>query len=360
MSRVLITGAAGFVGLHLARLHASLGDHLTLVDNFFRGEADADLAEVVSGPNVDFLHADLTLREAWSDLGDDHDYVYHLAAINGTGLFYRIPHEVLRVNLLTTIHALDWFRSNKVDGKILFASSSEAYAGGLEAFGELPIPTPETVPLVIADVGNPRWSYAGTKVIGEQLFLHYGRACDPPPAGRGAPVDPPPRVVVVRPHNFYGPRAGYGHVIPQFIERIVRRVDPFPIHGADETRAFCYVADAVEALRGLMVSRVTDGGIFHVGAADETVIGDLAAALFAVDGWRPTEIRAERSPAGSVKRRLPDVRRIRDAIGWEATTPLADGLRTTFAWYVDRLRQRPPGDPLHAAVSPGDDLRPRG
>jgi UDP-glucuronate decarboxylase len=321
--KVLITGAAGFIGHHLARLHATTGDHLTLVDNFLRGESDSDWKELLRLPQVDFVPADLTVPEAWATLADDYDYVYHLAAFNGTNVFYQLPHDVLRVNLLTTVYALDWFRHNTVQGKILFASSSEAYAGALEAFGTLPIPTPESVPLVIADVANPRWSYAGTKVIGEQLFIHYAKAFDL-------------RTVVVRPHNFYGPRAGYSHVIPQFIERVVRRADPFPICGADETRSFCYIVDAVEGLRRIMVSGATDGGIFHVGAARETVILDLAELLFAIVGWRPEKILFEPSALGSVKRRLPDVRRIWEATGWAAKTTLEDGLRHTYAWYRER------------------------
>lgn len=322
--KVLITGAAGFLGWHLARLHAARGDRLTLVDNLARGETDHEWKQLLAGGDVRFYAADLTSPQAWSRLDSGHDYVYHLAAVNGTETFYQRPHDVLRVNLLTTIHALDWFRGNPAGGKLLFTSSNETYAGALEAFGRLPIPTPENVPLVVADVTNPRWSYAGSKLAGEQLCLHYAWAYDL-------------RVAVVRPHNVYGPRAGYEHVIPQLIQRILTRVDPFPVYGASDTRSFCYVEDAVLGLHAVMESPRTDGDILHIGAATETVIADLTEELFTVAGWRPRMIRHEPAPAGSVKRRQPDVTRIHETVGWRACTSLATGLRRTFAWYRDRL-----------------------
>ena len=99
--------------------------------------------------------------------------MYHLAAVNGTRYFYEMPHEVLRINLLTTINVLDWFSQGRV-GKILFASSSETYSGSQRLIN-IPIPTPENVPLAIDDIYNPRFSYAASKIAGELLFIHYAK-----------------------------------------------------------------------------------------------------------------------------------------------------------------------------------------
>lgn len=322
--RVLITGGAGFIGLHLARLHLKHGDDVTLIDNFFRGKSDSNLNEVLKNKNAELFESDLTSPNGWSKIKGRFDYVYHLAAINGTALFYKIPHEVLRVNILSAIYALEWFKDNSSKGKILFTSSNEAYAGGLESFNQLPIPTPEDVPLVVSDVKNPRWTYAATKTIGEQLFINYAKSFKL-------------KTVIVRPHNFYGPRAGFDHVIPQFIERIVKHTDPFPIFGADDTRSFCYIEDAVEAMRLVMTSKKTNGEIYHIGTNEETVIKDLAETLFNIGGWHPKKIEIHSSPAGSVKRRLADVSKIKAAVGWEAKTGLEDGLRSTFDWYQSKF-----------------------
>jgi UDP-glucose 4-epimerase len=322
MKKVLITGGTGFIGYHLAARLSAGGCDLTLVDNFFRSRKDADLEALCALPNMHLIEADLTNPASWESLDTDFDEVYHLVGVNGTRYFYEIPHEVLRIGVATTMNALEWFRTkNKKGAKILYTSSNEAYAGALEAFGTLPIPTPEEVPLVVADTYNPRWSYGAQKLIGELFFIHYAKAYDL-------------RMSIVRPHNFYGPRAGYEHAIPQIIERIENKTDPFPIFGADETRSFCYIADAVEAIQTVMESDATDGGTYHIGTSEETSIRDLVEQLCSVAGWHPNELDERTSPPGSVLRRLPDVSKIKRDTGWEASTPLTTGLGVTYEWYV--------------------------
>lgn len=323
MSKILITGGTGFIGYHLAKQLSKKDNKIVLVDNFFRSEEDEDLIELLKKPNIKLIEADLTLPESWDKIGSDYDCVYHLVGINGTKLFYEIPHEVLRIGITTTLNVLDWFRTknNKPEAKILYTSSNEAYAGTLEAFDKLPIPTPENVPLVIADPYNPRWSYAGQKLIGELLFIHYSKAYNL-------------RMSIVRPHNFYGPREGYLHVIPEIIERINKKIDPFPIFGADDTRSFCYIDDAIMAIQKVMESKKTDGGTYHIGTHEETVIKDLIEMMFSIMKWHPKKLDIKNSPEGSVKRRLADVSKIKKEIGWEAKIPLQKGLEKIIKWYL--------------------------
>lgn len=320
--KVLITGGAGFVGYHLAKRLADTGHDVTIADNFFRSRHDSDLAFLLEMPNVSLFEADLTTEEAWENIGTGYDEVYHLVGINGTRYFYEIPHEVLRIGLTTTMHVLEWFKSknNMPDAKILYTSSNEAYASALEAFGTLEIPTPETVPLVIADPYNPRWSYGGQKLIGELLFIHYAKAFKF-------------RMSIVRPHNFYGPRAGYEHVIPEVIGRINAKMDPFPLFGPEESRSFCYIEDAAEAIQRVMESTVTDGGTYHIGSTEEIRIQDLIETLFKLMNWHPKRLDIRESPPGSVKRRLADVSKIQRDTGWVAMTALEIGLQETIQWY---------------------------
>jgi UDP-glucose 4-epimerase len=321
--KVLVTGGAGFVGFHLAKRLAKQSYDISIADNFFRGKRDDDLINLVKLPNVRLIEVDLTEKKAWNKVGVGYDQVYHLASINGTGLFYKVPHEVLRVGVLTAVNVLDWFReqNNKKNAKILYTSSNEAYGGALEAFGKLPIPTPEDVPLVIADTYNSRWSYGGQKLIGELLFIHYAKEFKY-------------RMSIVRPHNFYGPRAGYDHVIPQIIERIVEREEPFTIFGSDDSRSFCYIDDAVEAMQKVMESKNTDGETYHIGTKEEIVIKDLVKLLFKLMEWKPNKIKIKKSPKGSVKRRLADVSKIKKATRWSAKTKLDKGLKRTIDWYI--------------------------
>ncbi len=327
MKKILITGGAGFIGYHLSKhLLKDTEVELTLVDNLKRGKMDADFTALLEDKRVKFLNLDLTDLASYEKLGSGYEHVYHLAAINGTKLFYEIPHEVLRINTLSLIYMLDWFKDKNRDGKFCFTSSNEAYAGGLNAFGILPIPTPEKVPLVIDDPYNARWSYASTKLVGELFVIHYAKMHNF-------------RALIVRPHNFYGPRAGYkGHVIPDFSERITAKVDPFPIYGADDTRTFCYIEDAMRAMQMLMDSSETDGQpieTVHIGDFEEITMKELAEKMFKVVGWTPKSLDIKNGPVGSVKRRLADVSKLQKLTGWKPEVSLEDGLKRTFDWYLE-------------------------
>jgi len=325
MKKILITGGAGFIGYHLAKhlLKTYKKCEIVLVDNLQRGLMDVDFKELLKNPEITFLNLDLTKSNSFKKIGDGYDHVYHLAAVNGTKYFYKMPHETSRINLLSLIHTLEWFRSKNKEGKICFPSSNEAYAGGLNAFNKLKIPTPENVPLVVEDPYNPRWSYAATKLMGEVLMIHYSSTYNL-------------RGVIVRPHNFYGPRAGYDHVIPEFSMRIVNKIDPFPIFGADDTRTFCHIKDAVRAMQMIMDSKKTNKlpiETFHIGDSEEISIQKLADKMFKISGWKPQKIIVNKSPHGSVKRRLADTKKIKTMIKWIPKIKLDVGLKETLDWY---------------------------
>ncbi len=315
MSKTLITGGAGFVGYHLAKRLADQGHEIVLADNFVRQENGYT--------NGTMIQADLTDPASYDKLGTGYDYIYHLAGINGFRQFMDIPHEVLRVGAAATLNILEWFRvkNNNPAAKILFTSSNEVLTGAYEAFSALPIPTPENVPLVIADPYNPRWSYAGSKIISELFFIHYAKAYNL-------------RVVIARLHNLYGPCAGYDAMIPKFIERIKNRLDPFPLFGQDDSRASCYIADAVEAMQMVVESPATDGQTYHIGDSRETTIKILLETMFEIMRWRPKEFDIKPSPNNTATRDLLDVSKIKRDTGWETKTTLQDGLRKTIKWYL--------------------------
>lgn len=313
---VLILGGAGFIGLHLARRLLADQHSVTLVDDFSRGRLDRDLAEVRRHPAVTLISADLTSADAWRELPGGWDQIYLLAAVVGVRNVERDPARVIRVNSLITLHLLDWLQD---DAKIFFASTSEVYAGGVDA-GLVPVPTAEDVPIMIADVGAPRFAYAISKLLGEAAFLH---------AARSRNLD----VVVGRFHNVYGPRMGTDHVIPEMLLRAMSGETPFAIPGADQYRAFCYVDDAVEAMVRLMNTPAASGTIVHIGDDTEpTKISDLASLVFKVCDVSPS-VEERPAPPGSVTRRCPDLSKLRALTGYEPMVPLAEGVRRTMAWY---------------------------
>lgn len=326
--KVLITGGAGFIGLHLAGHLSKQGYEVTVIDNFQRHKKDKDF-EALIGKNVEFINADVTLPATFSSLGSNYDQIYHLAAINGTSNFYNIPDKVLRVGVLGTINILDWFARNK-KGKLLFSSSSEAYSGGLKLMkSKFPIPTPEEVPLVVDDPSNPRWSYGASKILGEVAVYSYAK------------VYGLNNFVIIRYHNIYGPRMGYEHVIPQFITRIIKKENPFTIYGGQETRSFCYIDDALKATKLVMESKETNGQTIHIGRSDDEIkILDVAKKLFKMAGINPS-LDVKPAPAGSPKRRCPDTTKLRK-IGFTAKTSLDYGLRKCYEWYKNEMLNMQP------------------
>ncbi len=320
--KVLITGGAGFIGFHLARELHQQGYPVTIADNLSRGKMDAELQELIS-TGVVFKKIDFTNKEELAQLDNDYEHVYHLAAVNGTRFFYEIPHIVLKVDILAVINVLDWFLTlsgDKKKKKIIFASTSETYAAAA-SFVNLPYPTPETVPLAIDDPYNLRWSYGASKMLGELFFISYWKKMGV-------------QMSIVRYANIYGPRMGYEHVIPEFMVRILQKEDPFPIHGGENTRTFCYVTDAVRASQLIMESPKTDGEIINIGTDQgELPMTELAEKLFALTGYHPVSVAVHPAPKGSILRRCPDVSKLHSLTGFSASVSLDAGLQLVWDWY---------------------------
>jgi UDP-glucuronate decarboxylase len=321
--RILITGGAGFVGYHLAQaLSQDEADEVTLLDNLSRGAEDDDLRALTERPNVSLAVGDLRDVGVWEQLGKGYDEVYHLAAVIGVRKVVEHPAEVIRTNALSTLHLLDWL----VDGggrKVLFSSTSEAYAW-TQHFHELPVPTPEDVPVSLTDLADPRSSYAGSKIFGELAVTQYCRAHER-------------AFTIVRYHNVYGPRMGMEHVIPELYERARSGQDPLTVYSVDHRRAFCYVSDAVSATVAAMREPAADGWTINIGNdREELTIGELAERLLRCAGIETT-ISPQKAASDPVQRRSPELTRARTLLGYEPRVMLDEGLERTLAWYADRL-----------------------
>ncbi len=319
--KALILGGAGFIGFHLAKSLSDEGNQVTICDNLSRGRNDDSLKQLVSRGNINFVEADIIRKNALTKLGNRFDIVYHLAAINGTRYFYEIPYQVLRVNIMSLINVLDWLAGVECS-KLVWTSSSETYAG-TSTFVDIPLPTPENIPLVISDVYNPRFSYAGSKIAGELLCLNFAKTCGL-------------NVTVVRPGNVYGPRMGYEHVIPEFIMRIIKREEPFRVYGGNQTRSFCFIRDFVQGIKLIGESSKTDRKIINLGSDKEEIrMKDLAAKMFDLFNYHPT-MEILPAPEGSVERRCCDTGTAKTLVGYEPQVSLDAGLRITYDWYLSQ------------------------
>jgi dTDP-glucose 4,6-dehydratase/UDP-glucose 4-epimerase len=307
--KILVTGGLGFLGSRLCQALASEGHEVAALDNGFR-----DSGEHPSG--VRAIDADVRDADAVRAACRGANVVVHLAAIQGTGNFYAIPDQVLDVNLRGTLNVADACADEGVE-RLVFSSSSEVY-------GEPTLfPTPEEHPLSVPDPHNPRYSYGASKLAGELIVVNAARV-------RGF------EFTVLRYHNVYGPAMGWDHVIPQFIRRL-ELGEEFTIQGdGTQTRSFCYVEDAVAATVAAVTAPTAANEILNVGNPEEIAIDDLAALLGRVAG-KPVEPRHVPFKGEGTRRRVPDVRRAREVLGFEPRVPLEEGLRETYRWYAEQL-----------------------
>ena len=321
---ILVTGGYGFIGSALVKALVASGQKVRVLDDCFRGKSSR-LADV----EHQFISGDICKRDTVIEASRDCDEIIHLAFINGTENFYSMPGAVLDVGVKGICNVLDASFVNGIPN-LLLASSSEVYQTPPE------VPTTEKVPLVIPDPYNARYSYAAGKIISEMMCIHK--------------MDEFEKMIIVRPHNIYGPDMGNEHVIPQMAERI--KVDgelvflgqepPETMNkngarvfwGVTQTRSFCYISDAVA---GLMIAREKGihGQIYNIGNEDEIPILDLARKIASIAG-KPIKVRSMDGPAivgeGGTLRRCPDISKITE-LGYRQTVSLDRGLHETLEWY---------------------------
>ncbi len=320
--KYLITGGSGFIGSALVKRMLKEGDQIRVLDNGFRGSPErlkdvADQIELVNGD----IRDPVVVQKACSGV----DSVIHLAFVNGTELFYTKPELVLDVGVKGIVNIIDSCIQQGIK-ELLVASSSEVY--------QIPpvVPTHENVPLVIPDPLNPRYSYAGGKIISELMALNYGRKY----------FD---RVVIFRPHNVYGPDMGWEHVVPQFILRMNELAKSpenpvnFPIQGTGkETRAFTFIDDFVDGLMHV-IRKGEHMEIYHVGTMDEISIENIALQIAKQFGKDIVIVPGEK-PKGSTHVRCPDITKIRK-FGFSQKVPFVEGLKKTIEWYVANADKKP-------------------
>ena len=291
---------------------------MVCIDNFVNGTPDALYEALVRQTNVQRLDLDLTDFAAVANL-PDVDVAFHMAALNGTQRFYERPFDVMLHSTIPTINLLQRYCKGAPLKRFIYAGSSESYASTVSRFGWI-VPTEETVPLGIDDVLNVRWSYGASKLHGEVAVVAAAAQFDIPDT-------------IARIHNAYGPRMGEKHVVPDFLNRARNGV--YSLYGYDDTRTFIYVDDATAILEKIGSEAACRNEIINVGGAREIKILELAKIIMSVCGMHGS-IELHSSPPGSVKRRAPDLTKLRSLVGFEETWTLEDGLYATAKFYLSK------------------------
>ncbi len=322
-NRIVIFGAAGFIGFHLASaLSKNKKSELVLVDNFVRSEFDSEFRELINQANCEFIEADARDEKFLAQLIQPADVVYNLIAFNGTGNFYEVPSDVISHSALTGINIARICAVKKVK-KYYYFGSSESYAGGVEN-SWVPLPTPENVPFVISDPSNPRWSYAISKQIGEMVCyanrVQYG-------------LD----FLIFRIHNIYGPRMGFDHVVPDLIKKFAN--GDGKVLGPEQTRSFLYIDDAIKLILELSVKSEAGDiseSVINIGSDLEVRIQEVAEILKCLIN-PALDLVSQEAPVGSVARRKPDIGTLRKYISFDPLS-ISEGLARTKQDYFQNKR----------------------
>jgi NAD dependent epimerase/dehydratase len=316
--RVLVTGAAGFIGSHLAGSLVAEGatvrafvrydsrgsrGQLDLLDPTIRGEIEIIAGDVRDGPTVD--------RAV-----DGCDTVFHLAALVAIPYSYIVPEAYVATNVGGTLNVLESARRSGVR-RVVHTSTSEVYG------------TAQVTPITEQHPIRPQSPYAASKAGADHLALSYH-------ASFGTPV------VVLRPFNTYGPRQSLRAVIPTIASQLIRG-GPVRLGSVRPTRDFTFVTDTVAGFIRAAAAADVVGRTVQLGTGVEISIGDLAALLGEITGTPPrieTDPDRVRPAASEVERLVADPSLARDLLGWTPTVALRAGLEETVEW----LRRSPATD----------------
>jgi UDP-glucose 4-epimerase len=312
--RYLVTGGAGFIGSHLVERLLDQGHDVTVMDNLSTGRREnverfGDRIKVVHGSVLDPLLVDEHIANV--------DAVFHLAAAVGVKLIVdRALHSFI-TNIKGTENVLE--AAHRYRRKVLIASTSEIYGKNAN------VPFKETDDRLLGSTTILRWGYSTSKAVDEVLAFAYHRERDLP-------------TVVVRLFNTVGPRqtAAYGMVIPRFVEQALAG-EPLTVYDdGKQTRCFCDVRDVVDALTGLIESEEANGDVFNVGSTEEVTILEVAQRVIETTG-SSSEIefisyeKAYKTGFEDMRRRVPDITKVGERIGWKPTRDLTSIIEEVVA-----------------------------
>lgn len=323
--KVFITGGAGFIGSHLAERLLARGDRVLVLDDLSTGTMD-NIQHLTGRPGFEYRIGTALDLPLVTECVDRCDVTVHLAAAVGVKLIVERPVHTIETNVGCTETVLD--AAAKKQKLVLVASTSEVYGKSAK------IPFSEEDGLQLGPTSHSRWAYACSKALDEWLALAYLREKKVP-------------VILARFFNTVGPRqtGRYGMVLPNFAAQALAG-DPITVYGTGtQSRCFGHVNDAVESILRLIATPAAVGQVYNVGNDEEVTILQLAERVRAAAG-SSSEIRlvpyTEAYPEGfeDMHRRVPDVRKLEQAIGFRPRTPLAQIIVDVLADQKARLAAR--------------------
>jgi len=308
--RILVTGGGGFIGSHLCERLLADGHDVLCLDNFFTG-VKQNIAHLLDHPYFELMRHDVTFP-----LYIEVDEIYNLACPASPVHYQFDPVQTTKTSVHGAINMLGL--AKRLKARIFQASTSEVYGD------------PQVHPQTESYWGNvnpigPRSCYDEGKRCAETLFFDYHRQYG---------LD----IKVARIFNTYGPRMhpNDGRVVSNFIMQALRN-EPITLYGdGSQTRSFCYVDDLVTGILRLMDSPKGFTGPVNLGNPREFTMIALAETILRLTG-SSSPLVMKPLPVDDPRQRCPDISLARDTLGWQASTPLEDGLKKTIAYFEDLL-----------------------
>jgi dTDP-glucose 4,6-dehydratase len=317
---VLVTGAGGFIGSHLAealvRAGASVRAFVRYTSRGDHGWLEAADPDVVR--ELEIFRGDLANPEAVAGAVAGRDVVFHLGALIPIPYSYRHPREFVTANVSGTLNVLEASRRAEV-GWIVHTSTSEVYG------------TAQKIPINEEHRLHPQSPYAATKVAADQLALSYQRSFGTP-------------VAIVRPFNTYGPRQSARAVIPTIITQALSR-ETIELGATDPTRDFLYVGDTVAGIMRAGSTDEIEGEVINLGTGVEVSIAEVVQRVLRLL-QRDVSVSFDddrlRPPDSEVERLVADVAKAKELLGWAPETDLDQGLQRTIDWLTGSLSEYKP------------------
>jgi len=316
--KYLITGGAGFIGSHLTEALVNRGDQVVILDNFFTSSMD-NLKQVKE--KINLVEGNILDQRLVAKLVSESDYIVHLAAALGVFNIVKKPLESLKTNLQGSEIVLE--AADKYKKPVLIASTSEVYGKNDK------VPLNEEDDRIIGHPLKSRWSYSEAKAVDESLAYFYYLENKLP-------------IRIVRFFNTVGPRqvGNYGMVVPRFVSAALKN-QPLQVYGnGDQIRCFCHVDDAVRALILVMDSDKAVGNVFNIGNNQQISILELAKKIIEITGSKSEIVKlpySEAYPEGfeDMQRRVPDISKIKNALGWTPQIGLDQIIKDIAAFHTN-------------------------
>ncbi len=317
---ILITGGAGFIGLSLAKYLAKKKYKINIIDNFSRGKFDKEFKDLLKNKNVKFYKCNLNKKIKIKFKNISH--IFHLAGSVGVNNINKNAYGSFFNNIISLKNIIDTLR-NKKKIKIILFSTSEVYSTIIDE-KKVKFPIKESNNVLIKNDIIKRDAYFLSKIFNEKILqlsnLNY---------------------LILRPHNIYGPRMGFSHVIPELILRMTKskkkQNKKVLIFSPKHKRAFCYVEDAIIQIVKLSFNTKIKNEIFNIGNMKEEIsMMNLAKKIKRLFSYK-IDLKNGEITQGSPHRRVPDMKKTLKFTKIKKFTSLNQGLSKTFRWYQNKI-----------------------